>query len=231
MCNSISTINGFLAFERRQSGATASGVIHNDQSRYNKSHRANSWKSARLWLQCANLCSVEVSLVFMWPELFGGACTVKEKATFERSSRRALCWLKQRCLSDLAVCQTACYSTVQYVTYNSAIHACRSSLPLPHSFPVFTLPFNKLSLRRCLQPEWIVCLSNNPPSLLLPIASLRRRRTSLNKSPPDPSRLLFPFLLLHSCLISSLQWTRLLCFCNSQFDFYLIEDLINFSSG
>lgn len=29
----------------------------------------------------------------------------------------------------------------------------------------------------------------------------------------------FPFLLLHSCLISSVQWNWFLCFCNSQFDF------------
>lgn len=99
-------------------------------------------------------------------------------------------------------------------------------LPLCHThFPVFTLPFTS-----SLELEWIACHGNNSPSLLLPISSFFLQM-HLFEQKILQSILPFSFLPLHSCLISSLQWTWLFCFCNSQFDFSLIEDLINFSSG
>ena len=103
---------------------------------------------------------------------------------------------------------------------------------LPSCHTHFTRPNSLFLLCSTSEPGWIACHGNNPPSLLLPISPLLCKRTSLNKRhpPPNPSCLL-SFLLLHSWLISSIQWTWLLCFCNSQFDFSLIEDLINFSSG
>lgn len=123
----------------------------------------------------------------------------------------------------------------QYIMYNKAA-ADRSHRPPPPRPTFIFLPsslFHSSSRssafsRSSSELEWIACLSNNPQSLLLPISSLLWRHTSLNKrhpphTPPPSSRhpsCLFPFLQLHSCLISSFQWTRLFCFCNSQFDFF-----------
>lgn len=41
----------------------------------------------------------------------------------------------------------------------------------------------------------------------------------------------FPFLCLVHASFDPFKWTWLLCFCNGQFEFSLIEDLINFSCG
>lgn len=159
---------------------------------------------------------------------------LKGRLPLQTSSRQALYWLKQRHRSDLPVCQTACYSTVQYMMYNTAIHACRSSLSSPHSFPPSSLFHSATSavlLCGCLQPEWIVCLTNNPQSLLLPIAPLSWRRTSLNKRPSYPSCLRF----LSSCFIHAsfhpFNGLDSSVSVIANLTFPLIEDLINFSSG
>lgn len=133
----------------------------------------------------------------------------------------------------------------QYIMYNKepAFHP-----PAQHSFPppapLFPLPFNQSQL--CLFPAaprsrnespasvTILKVSYYPSPLSLMETYLFEQKTPPPDSPPPPpSRhpsCLLPFLLLHSCLISSPQWTRLFCFCNSQFDFFSpIEVLINFS--
>lgn len=88
---------------------------------------------------------------------------------------------------DLSVWLTACYSSISDVQcHNTCLQIIAPVASLFHS------PASALLLCSSLEPEWIACHSNNPPSLLLPISPLLCRRTSLNKRPSYPSCLL-PF--------------------------------------
>lgn len=139
----------------------------------------------------------------------------------------------------------------QYIMYNKEPADRPPPPPDQHSFfppppPVFPLPFNQSQL--CLFPAaprsrnespasvTILKVSYYPSPLSLMETYLFEQKTpptphtAHHHRPPDIHPASFPFLLLHSCLISSPQWTRLFCFCNSQFDFFSpIEVLINFS--
>lgn len=63
---------------------------------------------------------------------------------------------------------------------------------------LFHSPISPLLFCCSLEPEWITCHTNNPPSLLLPISALLCRRTSLNKGPSYPSCLFLSFFPLSS---------------------------------
>lgn len=189
-----------------------------------------------LLLKCANHFSAtsQPGIYVTWGCCLCYRAKLKGRQPLQTSSRQALYWVKQRRRSDLTIWQTACYSTVQYMMYNTAIHACRSSLALPHSFPPSSLFHSTTSaLLLCcrLLPEWIVCLSNNPPSLLLPIASLSWRRTSLNKRPSYPSCLRFLFSCFIHASFHPFNGLDSSVSVIANLTFPLIEDLINFSSG
>lgn len=125
----------------------------------------------------------------------------------------------------------------QYIMYNKAAADRSPPTPAPpnpdqHSFSSH-LHSSIQAVAALLSPAAPRSRNELPASVTILKVSyypspLLWRHTSLNKrhpphTPPPSSRhpsCLLPFLLLHSCLISSLQWTRLFCFCNSQFDFF-----------